>query len=65
MSVLRLLKPRILMAAKPGTVPTASINTSGMDAAMRLYTDAGFVPLCAPLGQTGHFACDRYYLRDL
>ncbi|HEX9208391.1 MAG TPA: GNAT family N-acetyltransferase [Steroidobacteraceae bacterium] len=38
---------------------------TGMDAAMRLYTAAGFKPLCAPLGATGHFACDRYYAKDL
>lgn len=38
---------------------------TGMDAAMRLYREAGFESLCAPLGATGHFACDRYYARDL
>ena len=38
---------------------------TGMDVAMRLYTQAGFQPLCAPLGKTGHFACDRYYALDL
>jgi putative acetyltransferase len=38
---------------------------SGMDAAMHLYAQAGFKSLCGPLGATGHFACDRYYARDL
>jgi putative acetyltransferase len=38
---------------------------TGMDTAMRLYTDAGFKSLCAPLGRTGHFACDRYFALDL
>ena len=38
---------------------------TGMDAAQRLYAAAGFRPLCAPLGATGHFGCDRWYLRDL
>ena len=36
-----------------------------MDAAQHLYTEAGFKALCAPLGATGHFACDRYYALDL
>ena len=38
---------------------------TGMDAAQHLYADAGFKALCAPLGETGHFACDRYFALDL
>jgi putative acetyltransferase len=38
---------------------------TGMDAAMHLYERFGFQKLCAPLGQTGHFSCDRYYALDL
>jgi putative acetyltransferase len=38
---------------------------SGMDAAVHLYERFGFAKLCAPLGNTGHFSCDRYYARDL
>ena len=38
---------------------------TGMDAAQRLYAEAGFQRLCSPLGATGHFACDRYYALDL
>jgi len=38
---------------------------TGMDAAQHLYAEAGFKTLCAPLGATGHFACDRYYALDL
>lgn len=38
---------------------------TGMNAAMRLYTEAGFTALCSPWGATGHFACDRYYAKDL
>lgn len=37
----------------------------GMDGAQRLYERSGFVRIPAPLGSTGHFACDRYYLREL
>ena len=38
---------------------------TGMDAAMHLYSLAGFKPLCAPLGVTGHSGCDRWFARDL
>jgi putative acetyltransferase len=38
---------------------------TGMDAAQHLYVAAGFKPLCGPLGATGHFACDRYFVLDL
>ena len=38
---------------------------TGMDAAQKLYARHGFAPLCAPLGKTGHFGCNRFYLLDL
>jgi putative acetyltransferase len=38
---------------------------TGMDAAQALYQKHGFIPLCAPLGGTGHFGCDRFFIRDL
>ena len=38
---------------------------TGMDAAQALYLKSGFTPLHAPLGSTGHFACDRYFIRAL
>lgn len=38
---------------------------TGMDAAQHLYAKHGFHALCSPLGNTGHFSCDRFYLRDL
>ncbi len=38
---------------------------AGMDAAQRLYLNAGFRKLCGPLGSTRHSGCDRYYLLDL
>ncbi len=37
----------------------------GMDGAQRLYERSGFTHIPTPLGSTGHFACDRYYLREL
>lgn len=38
---------------------------TGMDAAQALYKRSGFAPLCAPMGGTGHFSCDRFFIRDL
>lgn len=37
---------------------------TGMDAAMRLYERNGFRRLPGPLGDTGHFGCNRYYLLE-
>ncbi len=38
---------------------------TGMNAAQHLYQRFGFEKLCGPLGKTGHFSCDRYYLLEL
>jgi putative acetyltransferase len=38
---------------------------TGMDAAQALYRRSGFVPICAPMGGTGHHGCDRWFIRDL
>lgn len=38
---------------------------TGMDAAMRLYERMGFRRIAGPLGDTGHFNCDRHYLLEL
>lgn len=38
---------------------------TGMEAAQRLYRASGFVPVSGPLGKTGHFGCNRFYLLDL
>lgn len=37
----------------------------GMDAAQKLYERSGFSRLEEPMGSTGHFACNRFYLRHL
>ena len=36
-----------------------------MNNAMKLYDKNGFKPLDKPIGNTGHFACDRFYMRKL
>jgi putative acetyltransferase len=33
--------------------------------ARRLYERNGFTPVGKPIGHTGHFGCDAWYLRDL
>jgi putative acetyltransferase len=38
---------------------------TGMDAAERLYRATGFERIPGPLGATGHFGCNRFYLRAL
>lgn len=37
----------------------------GMDAAQKLYERSGFRRLDGPMGSTGHFGCDRFYLLAL
>ncbi|RKH35402.1 GNAT family N-acetyltransferase [Corallococcus praedator] len=38
---------------------------AGMAQAQKLYQRLGFETLCAPMGRTGHFGCDRWYALDL
>lgn len=38
---------------------------TGMDAAQSLYQRSGFTTLNAPMGGTGHFSCDRFFIREL
>jgi putative acetyltransferase len=37
----------------------------GMEAARRLYERAGFHAIEGPMGATGHFGCNAWFLRDL
>jgi putative acetyltransferase len=36
-----------------------------MRQARRLYEHNGFMPVGKPIGHTGHFGCDAWYVRDL
>lgn len=38
---------------------------TGMDAAQKLYKKVGFQTLCAPMGNTGHHGCDRWFAMEL
>lgn len=38
---------------------------TGMDGAQALYLRSGFRRIDAPMGGTGHFSCDRFFIREL
>jgi putative acetyltransferase len=56
------LLARCLDAARGFGYATCYLETlARMEAAQKLYRRFGFQPLCAPMGNTGHFSCDSYY----
>lgn len=60
------LLSRCLDAARESGFAQCYIETfNTMKLAMNLYEKNGFKKIQGPLGQTGHFACDTYYLLDL
>ncbi len=62
----RALMERCLAFAREAGFRRCYLETlTGMDAAERLYRASGFERIPAPLGATGHFGCDRFYLRPL
>jgi putative acetyltransferase len=57
---------RCLEAARDAGFHRCYLETlASMTAAARLYERHGFARVAAPLGATGHFTCDRWYLREL
>ena len=55
-----------LQAARQHGFTRCYIETlTGMDAAQALYLRSGFTRLTAPMGGTGHFSCDRFFIREL
>ena len=57
---------RCLDAAREAGFRQCYLETlTGMDAAQTLYLRSGFQRIDAPMGGTGHFSCDRFFLRDL
>ena len=57
---------RCLDAARAHGFTRCYLETlTGMDQAQALYQRTGFKPLCAPMGGTGHFSCDRFFLLHL
>jgi putative acetyltransferase len=57
---------RCLDAARAAGFAQCYLETlTGMDAARTLYLRSGFRRIDAPMGGTGHFSCDRFFLLDL
>lgn len=57
---------RCLDAARNFGFKRCYIETlTGMDAAQSLYRKHGFTQLCEPMGGTGHFGCDRFFILEL
>lgn len=51
----------ILDAARKAGYSLCYLETlEAMDQARKLYTGHGFVPVCHPLGNTGHTSCNRF-----
>lgn len=60
------LMQRCLTAARNLGYTRCYIETlTGMNAAQRLYEKHEFSRIDSALGNTGHFGCNRFYLRDL
>jgi putative acetyltransferase len=60
------LMGRCLLAARQLGYQRCYLETlTGMDAAQALYIRAGFQRIDAPLGATGHFGCNRFFLHPL
>jgi putative acetyltransferase len=57
---------RCLEAARGFDFKRCYLETlTGMDAAQALYRKHGFTMLDAPMGGTGHFSCDQFYILKL
>ena len=57
---------RCLDAARAHGFKRCYLETlTGMDAAQALYARHGFQRIDAPMGGTGHFSCDRFFILDL
>ncbi len=62
----RAMMARCLDAARSFGFTSCYLETlHGMDAAVKLYERTGFQPLLAPMGDTGHGGCNRFYLLPL
>lgn len=57
---------RCLDAARAHGFTRCYLETlTGMDAAQSLYRRHGFTTLDAPMGGTGHFSCDKFFILNL
>lgn len=60
-----LLKIIFSHAQKSGYKKCYLETLNSMENANYLYQKSGFTPLINPLGNTGHFGCDKWYLKEL
>jgi putative acetyltransferase len=61
-----MLIERCLTAARELGYARVYLETlTGMDQAQALYVHKGFAPIPKALGATGHFGCNRFYLRSV
>ncbi len=60
-----LLEKCIAGATKHGYARMYLETLTNMTQAKKLYEKNGFLPLERPLGKTGHFGCDSFYVRAL
>jgi putative acetyltransferase len=62
----RAMMQRCLQAAREIGFRRCYLETlTGMDTAQALYAKFGFRPLCAPMGDTGHHGCNRFFILSL
>ena len=62
----RAMLARCLEAARQIGYQRMYLETrQNMSEARRLYEHRGFAPVSKPLGHTGHFGCDAWYVRGL
>jgi len=61
----RVLKNCISFARQAGYKQCYLETFNTMTGAMKLYEKSGFRKIAGPQGNTGHFACDTFYLLDL
>ena len=62
----RAMLARCLEAARQNGYQRMYLETrQNMSEARRLYERNGFAPVTKPLGHTGHFGCDAWYVREL
>lgn len=60
------LLDRALAAAREAQFRRCYLETlSSMKEAQRLYRRNGFQPIDGPMGSTGHFGCNTFFLREL
>ncbi|HMP98420.1 MAG TPA: GNAT family N-acetyltransferase [Cyclobacteriaceae bacterium] len=62
----KLVLEKCLAAAKRFEYKQCYLETfNTMHGAMKLYEHMGFKKIAGPLGNTGHFSCDKYYLKQV